>query len=211
MFGFFLKKRVKVVEEEVRKSFDVVKKDFEGVGKWIKHLDSKDKHKHSLLEGLRIDLSTLREDMEELKEVVSMLGVAHENKQLSKKQTPVVKQTAVYAVQDSVQTPVQSANFHGFLHGLSSNERLLVFTLMNSADDMKLSYEDLARLLGKERSTIRGQINSIKQKSDGLLQEYVESSGKKRIYIAKDIKEKLAKYAKVRVKKDKKPRKKVKN
>jgi len=76
---------------------------------------------------------------------------------------------------------------------------------MNS--DLKLSYEDLARLLGKERSTIRGQINSIRQKSDGLIQEIREQNGKKRVYIGEEIKEKLAKYAKVRDKSDKKYKK----
>jgi len=74
----------------------------------------------------------------------------------------------------------------------------LVFTLMNS--DMKLSYEDLALLLGKERSTIRGQINSIKQKSPGIIEEITEKSGKKRVFVPEEIREKLKKYAKVRVK-----------
>jgi chromosome segregation and condensation protein ScpB len=65
--------------------------------------------------------------------------------------------------------------------------------------DLKLSYEDLALLLGKERSTVRGQVNSIKQKSDGLILEITEKNGKKRVYIPDEMKEKLAKYSKVRV------------
>ena len=80
---------------------------------------------------------------------------------------------------------------------------------MNS--DLKLSYEDLARLLGKERSTIRGQINSIKQKSEGLIEEITEPNGKKRVFVNEEIKEKLLKYAKVRVSKKKKSKKKLKN
>ena len=75
---------------------------------------------------------------------------------------------------------------------------------MNS--DMKLSYEDLALLLGKERSTIRGQINAIKQKSEGLIYEMSEKNGKKRVFVPDEIKEKLAKYAKVRVSKGRKVR-----
>jgi chromosome segregation and condensation protein ScpB len=69
---------------------------------------------------------------------------------------------------------------------------------------MRLSYEDLARLLGKERSTIRGQINAIKQKSEGLIEESVESNGKKRVHIREEAKEKLQKYAKVRIKGERK-------
>ena len=62
----------------------------------------------------------------------------------------------------------------------------------------KLSYEDLALLLGKERSTIRGQVNAIKQKSEGLIQEIVEANGKKRIFVPEEIRSKMQKYAKSR-------------
>jgi len=198
MFGFFLRKRVKSIEEDVKNSFEAVKKDFEGVGKWIKHLDSHRKDTYDVISEIKRDLATVKGELVDLKENSTLADFMSKNKQLSKKQTDVGKQTAVYAVQKAVQTPVQTANFYEFLQGLSTNERLLVFTLMNTAEDMKLSYEDLARLLGKERSTIRGQINSIKQKSEGLIQEIRESNGKKRVYITDEIKEKLARYAKVR-------------
>jgi hypothetical protein len=80
-----------------------------------------------------------------------------------------------------------------------------VWLLLNS--DLKLSYDDLAAMLGKERSTIRGQVNTIKQKSEGLIEESIEKNGKKRLYIPEDMREKLVKKAKVRVGKSKKPRK----
>ena len=73
---------------------------------------------------------------------------------------------------------------------------------MNS--EMKLSYEDLALMLGKERATIRGQINAIKQKNEGLIEEIVEKNGKKRVFIPQEIREKMLKKAKVRVKDRKK-------
>ncbi|GAI31057.1 unnamed protein product, partial [marine sediment metagenome] len=63
--------------------------------------------------------------------------------------------------------------------------------------------------LGKERSTIRGQINAIRQKS-GLIEELIEKKGKKRVFIPEEIKEKLLKRAKVRVGKGKKAKKTVK-
>ncbi|GAH73523.1 unnamed protein product, partial [marine sediment metagenome] len=75
--------------------------------------------------------------------------------------------------------------------------------------DMKLSYDDMASILGKERSTIRGQINAIRQKS-GLIEELIEKKGKKRVFIPEEIKEKLLKRAKVRVDKGKKTKKTVK-
>ena len=200
MFWFSSKKRVEKVEEETKKGFDSVKKDIESVGKWIKHLDSKDKQLFDIVQQLKLELSLIKDEVESVRDGVGLINFAAENKRLFKKQTAVDKQTAVYDVQKVVQTPVQTANFYNILQGLSSNERLIVFTLMNVAEDMKLSYEDLARLLGKERSTVRGQINAIKQKSEGLIREYVEANGKKRVYIEEGLKEKLAKYAKVRVK-----------
>jgi uncharacterized protein YoxC len=203
MFFWFSKKRLKKIEEETKKGFGSVKKDIEGTVKWIKHLDSKDKQLFDVISELKNDLSTIKDDVESVKEALSMMNLAEEGKQLSRNQTAVQEQTPVFGVQKSVQTAVQTGNFYNILEGLSTNERVLVFTLMNASEDMKLSYEDLARLLGKERSTVRGQINSIKQKSEGLIKEVQERNGKKRVYIEDVIKEKMAKYAKVRVKPNK--------
>jgi len=206
MFGWFSKKRVDKIEEDTKKSFESVKKDFEGVGKWIKHLDSKDKQLFDLLNILKVDLSSIEGEIESLREAVEMVNYQENYKRLSKKQTAVYKQTAVCGVEKPVQTAVQTADFYDILHGLSSNERLIVFTLLNAGRDMKLSYEDIARLLGKERSTIRGQINAIKQKSESLIKEMTEPNGKKRLYIEEETREKLERYAKVRVKSKKKTR-----
>jgi len=111
------------------------------------------------------------------------------------------KQTAVYAVQTGVQTGVQTPKLEQF----SVTERAIVWVLLNS--DMKLSYEDLAAMLGKERSTIRGQINTLKSKSEGLIEESIEENGKKRVFIPENIKEKLLKKSKVRVKSNKNSKK----
>jgi len=205
MFWLLGKKKVKLLEEETKNSFQQVKNDIEGVGKWIKHLDSKDKQVFEILGEIKRELATINEEVEGVKEAISLANLSDENKQLFKKTAVLPKQTDVYSVQEPVQTAVQTGNFYDILQGLSSNERLIVLTLMNS--DLKLSYEDVARLLGKERSTIRGQINAIKRKSEGLIQEITEANGKKRVYVSEEIKEKLEKYAKVRVKKIKKSRK----
>jgi len=199
MFGWFSKKRVKQVEEETRKSFSEVKKDIDVVGKWIKHLNVRDKQLFDLVFVLQKDLSSINEEIKSLREGLDFVSEIQENKQLFKKLPVLDKQTAVGGVQKAVQTAVQTGNFYDILKNLTSHERLVVMTLMNN--DMNLSYEDLALLLGKEKSTIRGQINSIRQKCEGLINEIVEKNGKKRVFIPIEIKEKLAKYAKVRVKK----------
>ncbi len=208
-FGMFGKKRIKHLEDETKNSFKAVKGDFDRVGTWINHLDEQDKQLFDVLGQVKLEIASIRDEIEGLREAVEIIGDSGKSKQRGKKTTVLVKQQAVEGVQKGVQTPVQTANFHQILQGLSSNERLLVFTLMNS--DLKLSYEDLARLLGKERSTVRGQINRIKQKSEALIHEIIEPNGKKRVFVDEEIKEKLAKYAKVRVGQRGKKKKKGKN
>ncbi len=199
MFGLFnSSKKIKKLEEDTRTSFSEVRKDFEGVGKWIKHLNNSDKQLFDLLSDVKREIASIKDDLEGVKEAVSLTNLAQEHKQVFKKTPVLSKQEPVFSVEEPVQTPVQTGNFYDILKGLSSNERLIVFTLMNS--EMKLSYEDIARLLGKERATIRGQINAIKQKSDGLIQELTEPNGKKRVFVSEEVRNKLEKYAKVRVK-----------
>ncbi len=199
MFGWFLGKRVKKLEEESRKSFSEVKKDMDAVGKWVKHLDAEDKQLFDMVREVQRDLSYIREEMDGLREAIDLVATGEKNKRVFKKLPVLDKQTAVEDVQEAVQTSVQTGEIYDILKNLSSNERLIVYTILNN--EMKLSYEDLALLLGKERATIRGQVNAIKQKCEGLIEEIVEKSGKKRVFIPGEIKEKLAKYAKVRVKK----------
>jgi regulator of replication initiation timing len=197
MFGFFLKKRVNGIEEEMKKSFNSVKSDIGSVGKWIKHLDEQNKQLFNEVSRLRSDLSTVHGEVGEL---VGQFDERFEEEReggVYKKLPVLDKQLPVEDVQNSVQTAVQTGNFYDNLKGLSANERMLVLTL--SGSDMKLSYEDLALLLGKERSTIRGQVNAIKQKSEGLIEELMERGGKKRIFVSEEIRGKLAKYAKTRM------------
>jgi predicted transcriptional regulator len=196
MLWFGWKKRVNELENKTQDSFSGVKNDIDSVGKWIRHLDIKDKQLFDLTFSLKEDLSSIKDELESMKEALDMLSGSQKNRQLFKKLPVLDKQTAVEGVQEVVQTAVQTDNLYGILKKLSGNERLLVFTLLNS--DMKLSYEDLALLLGKERSTIRGQINSIKQKCEGLIQEISEKNGKKRVFIPPEIKKKMQKYANVR-------------
>ena len=188
------KKEIERVEEDTKRGFEAVKKDISAVSGWIKHLDSERNIHKEQLEEIRGDLSSIKEELEGLKNIVDVLGQVG-NKQVFK-QLPKVfnKQTGVYAVQTGVQTGVQTPNLEQF----SITERAILWVLLNT--DMKLSYDDISAMLGKERSTIRGQINTIKQKSESLIEEVVEKNGKKRVFIPENIKEKLLKKAKVRVK-----------
>jgi hypothetical protein len=195
MFGWFSrKKELDGIKEETKKGFDSVKKDISSVSGWIKHLDSEKNIQQKEIGEIKELLSTIQGEMEGLKNVVSMMNDLKTNRVFTTPKQASKEQIPVYAVQTGVQTGVQTPNLDHF----SITERAILWVLLNS--DMKLSYEDLAAILGKEKSTIRGQINSIKQKSD-ILEEQIEQNGKKRVYISEKNKEKMLKKAKVRVKK----------
>jgi hypothetical protein len=191
MLGLFgHKKRVEKLKAEVQDSFNHVKKDFNKVGEWIKHLDDKHVSHNDEISKIKEQLLLVHEDLIEIKDFVSFFGP-----QLSK-QTPTVvpKQLPMSGVQTVVQTGVQT----GILDNLTVMERAIVWALLNS--EMKLSYEDLAALLGKDKSTIRGQINTIKQKNEGIVMEVRESNGKKRLYIPDEVRSMIIKSVKVKVK-----------
>ena len=202
MFSFFRRKKdVDQLKNETQKSFDAVKSDFQKVGKWIEHLDNQEKNQQNEISELKSQLSAIQNDLEEIKDFVSFFGPQMSKQLFKQRQTGGDKQTAVGVVQTPVQTAVQT----GFLSNLTVMERAIVWSLINA--EMKLSHEDLSALLGKDKSTIRGQINGIKQKSEGLIEEVIESNGKKRFYIPDKMKEFLLKSVKVRVNSKKKGKK----
>ena len=202
MFWFFSgKKELEKVKEESKKSFESVKKDISAITGWIKHLDSEKNLQKKEIEEIKFILSSIKEDVEGLKNIVSVMNDVRPQKVFKTPNQVFNKQTGVYAVQTGVQTGVQTPNLTQF----SVTERAILWVLINS--EVKLSYEDIAAILGKEKATIRGQINAIKQKSESLIQEEIEKNGKKRVFIPQEIKESVLKRAKVRVKKEKESKK----
>ncbi len=203
MFGWFLrKKEVENLKEDTKKGFESVKKDINSISTWIKHLHSEKNLQKKDVEDIKSILSSINNDLDGLKNVVSIMTELKPRGQYQTPKQVFSKQTGVYAVRTPVQTPVQTPNFDLF----SVTERAILWVVLNS--DLKLSYDDLAAILGKERSTIRGHLNRIKQKSPGLLEEVIEKNGKKRIFIPEEMKEKLLKKTKVRVNEPKKQGKK---
>jgi biotin operon repressor len=201
---FGRKKEVNGLKEEVRESFEHVKNDIENISRWVKHLNEQDSKQEFKFSDVEARLSSIEDELEGVKNSISLLDMAN-FKQLFKTPARLFgKQTAVQAVQSAVQTPVQTAE-NVNLSNFSLMERALIMVLLNS--DLKLSYDDLAAMTGKSRATIRGQVNSIKQKSEGLVEEIIEKNGKKRVFVPENIKEKLLKNVKVRVSKYGKTRK----
>ena len=190
---FFRKKEIEEIKKETKKSFDDVKKDIISISGWIKHLDSEKNLQKKEINDLKEFLSSIKDELDGIKNVLSLMGGMNFSKTFKTPKQLSKKQTTVYPVQTAVQTAVQTPNLEHF----SITERAILAILLNT--DMRLSYDDLAAMLGKERSTIRGQINSIKQKSESLIEENIEKNGRKRVYIPENMKEKIIKKTKVRV------------
>ncbi|MBD3252381.1 hypothetical protein GF386_01470 [Candidatus Pacearchaeota archaeon] len=193
MVCFFRKKAEKKEVDELKRAvqtgFNSAKEDVGKLTQWIKHLNSQDNDVKEDILDIHDEIEAIKGELENIKNILSIVG---DQPMFKQKQTVFNKQTVSKGVLNSVQTGVQTV----FLENLSPTERAIVFILLNS--DMKLSYDDISSMLGKSRSTIRGQINSIKQKSEGLIKEVITESNKKRIYIPEKSKEILLKNRKVR-------------
>ena len=177
----FGQKRNNGFEEEIKHSFTNVKKDISKVSKWLDHFHKKHKGHEEDFSKVLSRLGKVEKDLEDAKNFIEFFVAETSHgpfrspfKRLSKQ-----PQTAVQT--GGVQTPVQTAVQTGALKGLTMMERVILFALLNSKE--KLSYDDLSILVGKDKSTVRGQINNIKQKSEGLLSEISDGSGKKRFYV----------------------------
>ena len=202
---FGSKRDVAELKEEVRGSFEHVKNDISDVSKWIKHLNTQDSKQEDAIRDVDERLSSIEDELEGIKNAISLMDLNNFKRVFKTSRQVFAKQTAVDGVQVAVQTAVQTADLIN-LSSFSVMERALVMVLLNT--DLKLSYDDLAAMSGKSRATIRGQVNTIKQKSEGLIEEIVEPNGKKRVFIPSEIREKLLKNVKVRVSK---PDKRLKN
>lgn len=195
VFGWFSrKKEIEQIEEDTKKGFEAVKKDISSVHGWIKHLDSEKSIQEREIAEIKEAIASMQTELEGIKNVIALNNQKKIKQAFKTPQQLFNKQPAVQAVQKSVQTGVQTPKMSDF----SLSERAIIWVLLT--DERRLSYDDLAAILGKERSTIRGQINAIKQKSESLIEEAVEKNGKKRVFIPQEIKEKLLKKPKVRAK-----------
>ncbi len=177
-------KKWKDLHSKLDNSFSNIKKDMKNISNWINHFKyTKEKHSSKIkeIEDRLRAIEMLLSDVRNKKEFLSLGELS--------KQTPVrFKRTSVH-VQTPVQTGVQTGNLIVSLRSLTMMERAIVWTLLNT--DLKLNYNDLALIMGKNKSTVRGQINNIKQKSEGLISETLDKDGSKRFHISESLKSKL--------------------
>jgi len=194
LFGKVKKEEFDTHKSAVQTALNNVKQDVGGIGKWIKHLDQQDSMIKNDVESVMNEIATIKNELLEIKNLLQEEQAQTAQPMFKQPRAEKHKQTPVYDVQTAVQTTVQAA----FFTKLSTSEKAIVGILLNS--DLKLSYEDLAAMMAKDTATIRGQVNSIKQKCEGLIEEQIEKNGKKRLYIPEKIREIMLKRVKVRPK-----------
>jgi predicted transcriptional regulator len=201
MFGWLFKREEKRDFEQhkgaVQTALNNAKQDILNISKWVKHLDEQDSDIKNDVENIMDELTSIKNELGEIKEMMRQETPVEVVPMFKQRQTAVVKQTPVYDVQTAVQTTVQAA----FFTKLSVSEKAIIGILVNT--DMKLSYEDLAAMMGKDTATVRGQVNSIKQKCEGLIEEQIEKNGKKRLFVPENMKDLLLKKVKTGKKKRK--------
>ncbi len=196
MFGFFKKrddtvhKKIDDLHNSVSFSFSNIKRDMDYVGNWITHFKEKhDKHDNNF-EKVHNRLERIERELEEMRELWTRVQTGVQTRVQTAVQTGQTRvqtrvgQTDVRLKQMSVQ-----ANTLEKLKNLSGMERGLVWVLLNT--DTKMSYDELYVVLGKNKSTLRGQINNIKLKSPELIKELVENDGTKRFYVDEKVKEEI--------------------
>ena len=84
MLGLFgHKKRFNTLRSEVHDSFGNVKRDFNKVGEWIKHLDDKHASHKDEIENIKDQLLTIQGDILEIKDFITFF-VPQMSKNLSK-------------------------------------------------------------------------------------------------------------------------------
>jgi len=180
-FWFFRKKegavhgKISELHTKIEDSFSSVKNDMENMGKWINHFHTKHKGHEDELDNMKSRLESVEKTLEG---VWTAVQTAVQTGRVSKQ-----PQTDGRPKQLSVQENLEN------LKNMTAMERAVVWVLMNT--DLKMSYDDLCAVLGKDKSTLRGQINNIKQKNEGLIQEYIEKNGKKRFYISEKVRNEM--------------------
>lgn len=172
-------KKIDDVNKSLTSSFSNLKKDMSEVGGWISHFKNKHDNHDNNFEELRLRVANIERDLEEMKTTWTRVQTGVQTRVQTR-----VQKTDVRFKQMSVQ-----ANTLEKLRNLTVMERGIIWVLLNS--DTKVRYEDLCLALNKNKSTLRGQINSIKLKSPELVKEEVENDGTKKFYIEENVKSEI--------------------
>ncbi len=187
-----IEKRFVDLHDALHNSFSNIKKDMKDIGKWLNHFKKNHDIHNKKFELLNYRINNIEEVLEELRDSWTSVQTAVQTQQLSKQEQTDSRPNICPKVSKQLSKQEEfEVNIIERLRKLSMMERAVVWALLNT--DLKLSYEDLSIALGKDKSTLRGQINNIKTKSEGLIEESIEKDGKKRFFISEKKKSEILK------------------
>ncbi|MBL7101023.1 MAG: hypothetical protein ISS23_03660 [Nanoarchaeota archaeon] len=209
MFRFFKKrKKDEEIEEKffnlhnsLHNSFSNIRKDMGSIGKWVSHLKNNHDNHNKKVELLDQRVKNIEEALKDLTGVWTRVQTAVQTEGLSKQTQTDSRPNSCPSVSKQEKSS-EKLTIVERLKKLTLMERAIVWTLLNT--DLKLSYDDISITLGKDQSTLRGQINNIKVKSEGLIEEHMDKDGKKRFYINEKEKIRILKGMKKKAQKVKK-------
>lgn len=176
------------LHDSLHSSFLNIKRDMTGINKWLDHFKSKHETHDKKFDLMNQRINNMEEVIEEMQDVWTTVQTAVQTGGLSKQSQTDDRPNNRLSVSKQDEEELSMTKK---LKKLTLMERAVVWALLNT--DLKLSYEDLSVALGKDKSTLRGQINNIKTKSEGLIEEYPEKDGKKRFCISEKIKSEILK------------------
>jgi len=189
MLGWLFGKKKEAIEERfvnlhnsLDSSFKNIKNDMSDVSKWLSHFREKHSDHNQKFDVINYRVERIEEAIEGMQDVWTRVQTAVQTGGLSKQAQTDSRPNSRPKVSKQVETLE-------VLRNLTMMERAVVWALLNT--DLKLSYEDLSVALGKDKSTLRGQINSLKTKSDSLIEEHTENDGKKRFFISEKKKSEI--------------------
>lgn len=178
MFWLFKKRKIEhkvnKLHKSVSDSFFHIKEDMRHIGNWISHFNYKHDRHEDEIEKLKIRLGELEDHIVDLK-----------NLNIKQQEVQFKKQTVLEGLDD-----IYSEKGADFFKNLTVMERAILWILLNT--DLKMRYDDLCVVLGKNKSTIRGQINNIRNKTE-LVKEINENDGTKRFFIEEKMKNEILK------------------
>ncbi len=190
VFKFFktksskLDKKFKEINNSLTSSFLKIKEDILSISTHLGDLHTHKENHSELIKELDSRIKTLENFIEDILSNQPRVQTTH-----------VSKQTQTNVRPKRMSVPVQTEVLES-LKRLTPMERSLVWALLNT--DIRLSYSDLSRILGKDESTVRGQVSNIKRKTDDLVLEQSENSGQKRFYVEERVKNKIMRKYKVK-------------
>ena len=194
---FFKRKKDNDIEQKfvtlhnsLHTSFSNIKKDMGDISGWLGHFKNRHDDQDKKFELLNYRINNIEEVLEELRDVWTRVQTAVQTGGLSKQPQTDSRPNSRPKLSKQAENSEELSMINR-LKNLTMMERAIVWALLNT--DLKLSYDDLSVALGKDKSTLRGQINNIRTKSESLVEEYTEKDGKKRFFISEKKKNEILK------------------